>query len=470
MKNLPNVGSGASEFPTKVWLPLFVAAAIFVGIFAAFFPGLMSFDSLQQFRQVEGLLPLSNGHPAVMVYMWGLINSVLYGPAGLYLFHLFFFYLALTIFSFAIWDSLLPRVLTILFVGLNPAVTIHLVHLWKDASLEATAFMGVALLLSNERRSAWWKPAFALVFLGYALGVRLNAFPAILPLLVWASWRLASAWFDADSGKTLRVVCAGFLFVFVVGATHFVNSHNVKSVPSLGVVAVWDMVGVSVGVGKNLIPERYFLPVLTGEGAGTTISDANALPLLKDRYRPFLNYSSYEVVSPYAYSSTRELLGDWLSVVRQEPAAYLKHRLGIMKIMFAVGTGSVYYAYHPGIDQNEFGFVRNAEVDRRLFPKLDDLAKSWIMAGWLYLLTALICLCVLLARFIKRRGVWAMSGIGICCAGLLYWAPLPLIAPAADYRYLNLGILFTVLALVLLIKDYADASARASSTQDVRGA
>ena len=54
-----------------------------------------------------------------------------------------------------------------------------------------------------------------------------------------------------------------------------------------------------------------------------------------------------------------------------------------------------------------------------------------------------------------------LIGGGICGAGILHWLPLALLATAADYRYLNLGILFTVVALLLLIKDVGVARARA---------
>lgn len=455
---------GRPELAPRTWVPLVTALVIFLAIFTEFFPGLMSFDSLQQFRQVENLAPLTNSHPAAMVYMWKLTNCLFHGPSGLYLFHLSTFFLALVVFTFTLWKSLLPRVLTILFVALNPAVTIHLIHIWKDASLEAAAFLGVALLLSNERRAVWWKPATALLFLGYALGVRWNAISAILPLLVWAGWRLSSLWFGQRARKIGVVAGALALVISVVGLVTYVNNSNVKSGPVLGTIALWDMVGVSVRTGQNLIPDHYLLPVVGGDGplAGTPVTKENVLDLLRDRYKPYLNYTSYEVVSPYQYSTTSELLTEWSDVIRQHPGAYLEHRLELLKIMFAIGN-KVYYPLHPGIDRNEFGFALNAAADGKSFAMLERLAKSGVMAGVIYLVLAFVCLGVLWRRCRRSRwqGPWAVSGLVICGAGILHWLPLALLATAADYRYLNLGILFTVVALLLLIKDVGVARARA---------
>jgi hypothetical protein len=84
---------------TLVLLSIVAASALT----ALFFPGMMSYDSLYQYRQVIGTAPITNDHPPVMVHLWRLGHAVIPSPGALLLLHQTIYWAAVALFA---WNDL----------------------------------------------------------------------------------------------------------------------------------------------------------------------------------------------------------------------------------------------------------------------------------------------------------------------------------------------------------------------------
>jgi hypothetical protein len=177
-------------------------------------------------------------------------------------------------------------------------------------------------------------------------------------------------------------------------------------------------------------------------------------PLLQDLARvrvPDTNYPYWAVVWPFPPEQFQShLLPDWLKVVAANPAIYLKHRSHLFLTMLGIGVPKIYYPYHPGIDDNEFGFRFNHISEQRagsFFRAFDRLAATLFYKPWLYLLLCIATLALASQRFHGARGNREENLLAatVAVSGIANMASLFFLATAADYRY----VIWTVFAGLL---------------------
>lgn len=439
----------------KATLPVMGLALLLAFVFTyQFFPGFMSFDSLQQFRQTLGLLELNDAHPVIMVYLWRLLLEV-HNHAGMLLaFHQVLYWFGIALFSCLAAQRLSLRLLLLLVIGLCPPLIILSLHLWKDVGMMSALAIAAALLLGYVRRPHWaWLTAAALA-LFFAVAVRVNGFIPAMPLLLLLCYFGASR-LGRSHWQTAGLTIAGVICLSLVhGAAMGLINTNAKKSYGLGTLVVWDMVSISLAENEDLLPDYVYR---------STTEDI--LPALAAANSTEANYPSYAVVSPYPPERfQKQLIKDWLDLILAHPGAYLSHRGHVLGVLLGVLDREIYYPYHPGIDENEFNiWFTNMDYDelKGYFRLFDKLAASPLYRPWIYGLLAVIVVLIAWIRLLKRRGGDHANilAITVATSGLASAASLLVIATAADYRYITWTILAALLSAVILGADLAATKA-----------
>src|SRR5713226_937585 len=164
------------------------AAAALLGIaltVACFYPGYMSPDSVEQLAQARSGI-FTDWHPAMMSFLWRFADKLFPGPFGMLLLNNLLFWPGVaTICYRCLGQAAAPVTIAL---GLFPAVFGLLSTVWKDVAFGASMVLAVALLL--DAQIARSKSALILSSLPilYALSVRHNSGPGLLPLMLYGAW------------------------------------------------------------------------------------------------------------------------------------------------------------------------------------------------------------------------------------------------------------------------------------------
>lgn len=435
----------------KINLFLVIFAAALCGIFLTlrFNPGLMSADSLTQYRQVIGVQPLNDAHPVVMVYWWRTLLDVFGFPGVMLAFHQLVYWSALVLLVVQITPSLYRRLLLLLLMGLWPPMTMMSLHIWKDVGMMCALALCAAAILAYARKAHWGWFLTALFALFYAIAVRINGFIPGMILLLCLCYFLARQYRLSSWRTTGITVLLSLSMALGQGAIMGMVNTGVQRIYGLGTLLVWDMVAISVAEDQNLLP-----PYLPAKIAGTDI-----LASLKEKYTPLVNTPIYEVVSPYLDERYHTpLIKDWLTRVTAHPEDYLTHRLHVFSALLGLTGNTVYSAYQPGIRKNRLGlqFVSLSPADLQrdltLFTLLTTLP---IYRTWPYVLLGAGIFLTASFRLVRRWGTLRSNLLAatISLSGLANTASLFFIATAADFRYMIWSIFSAIIATVILLAD-----------------
>src|ERR1044071_1420202 len=126
------------------WGGYFVCLAGFALTLAAFYPGVMTPDSIDQLGQARAW-EFYEANPPIMSAVWGLIDRVWPGPAGMLLLDNLLFWGGAAL-LWRLTRERSPKLsLAFTFIGFTPQVLAHLGSVLKDVSLGATLVMVSAL-------------------------------------------------------------------------------------------------------------------------------------------------------------------------------------------------------------------------------------------------------------------------------------------------------------------------------------
>lgn len=417
-----------------------IALACALTLAYEFSPGFMSFDTLYQYRQAKGIAALNDAHPVIMVMLWRFFASVSDNTGAMLLFHQILYWFTVGLFALLAARRLAFRLTLLLVIGFCPPLVITSLHIWKDVGMMCMLALACAALLGFLRHRHWGWLLLAALALFYAIAVRINGFiPGLFLLGFLAYAAVARARLTAlkKTGVALLAVAALNLVYFQGIAA--LNASAEKS-NGLGTLLVWDLAEISLARGEDVIPP--YIPRVSGG------------PLLQDLARvrvPDTNYPYWAVVWPFPPQKFQSrLLPDWLKVVAANPGIYLKHRGHLFLTMLGIGVPKIYYPYHPGIDDNEFGFRFSHIGEQRVksyFRAFDRLATTVFYKPWLYLLLCTATLALALQRLHGAGGNRDENLLAatVALSGIANMVSLFFLATAADYRY----VIWTVFAGLL---------------------
>lgn len=415
----------------------------------AFHPGHLSFDSAYQFWQVR-TGNYSNISPVAMTWLWSLVNQVWPGSGGIFFLNVLMFWSGVWLVACTLYSRPAHRVAaTLLVAGVSPALMI-LSHIWTDATLIACLTLASALILRAGHRRERIFLYGAIPFLLYGGLVRHNALPALIPLL--ALWlvvfaRTGSSRIRLPATNLIPAVLVAGLAVFGIGRALDARVV-VHRVSTIGVVQIWDLAGISLATGTMLLPDFVRLPELTLDQLREKYSRYTSVPLFAPPHamRDGLGM-------PFTPDESRRLHDAWLDAVREHPAAYAEHRLAVTKAQFSRYRNdrpsdlgyipyAVQYKDNPAFAQNETRLHR-AAVDW-----YQVTVGWWISAPAVYVVLAIGCALI---AWRGRSDFRAEFALATAVSGLLYVAPLPLVAPSAELRYSGWLFAAATISLVSLI-------------------
>jgi len=407
-----------------------------LGLFAAFQPGLMSWDSLQQYEQgLSG--SYHNWHPPIVSLLNGIAGRLAGSPWPLLVAQLLAIGFGMLILvRRAPATRALPALALLCGFMAAPPVWSIAVTLWKDA-LVGAALLGAVAAVDSRR------PFLALGLTVLGTLCRHNAVVAALPLAMAAASHVVHRHRDRLIAAVAVLAVLGFAPKLAERAL------DARDEWPLGALLVFDEIGVystrpdllaasplhrdfTVADLKHVYTPASQQPIFTGGPEATRITAAS-LPPRREQIR-----------------------AEWFRVVRAAPLAYARHRLLHFRSLLGADGNPVCYPFHVGIDPgNPWGFrvPEGGAIHRALRHLQETTRNSFLFRGWFWMLALLALAAAASWRRAPRLAVWTAA------SGLLYGAAYLVVGVVCDFRFLYWSVLasFATGALLLRSDRVADA-------------
>lgn len=404
-----------------VWLATVVGGAV---VAALFWPGLMSSDSLDQLTQARAS-HYNLWHPPVMAWVWHWTDLLVPGPSGMLVLQLALLWGGLAIvcrevLRFARWGW------AVLAIGWWPPVLALSGLVWKDVQMTASLVFAVALLVRGAHGSRWWVAA-AIVPLWYATGLRHNALTGTVPLLLLCGWWLAKPL----SASARGAAAVGLTVVTIFSSNVFNRSLSPTPMPPTQANMVHDLTGLSVATGEQLLPADYLL------AAGGDAAAMRAAWVAETSDTLYFGPVKLRMISDLSVISS--LRAHWRTAVLAHPADWLELRWKPLKRLLGLTPDSTYL--HQVMEPNSLGIaLAESPVRTSVFSGLTSLTSTPVFRHWLYVGLMLVQLVVA-----WRARSLSLLPIAMVASMAGYLAPLLVVLPAADFRYLYWNLLASLL-------------------------
>jgi hypothetical protein len=404
-------------------------------------PGHLSTDSLMQL--LEGRSGIYAGaHPPLMSAVLGLFDRILPGTALYLVFSSSLFYVPLMLLAGDdrgrgamnwVFGALLALAL------LTPLLLIYQGTVWKDvlfANLSLSAFTCLVLAQRRDGRARLALLASAALLAAFAASTRQNGF-VVAPLAA------AALGMTVPSPASLRLrVGQALAFVLLVAGCYLATQAAIRAT---AVRPIGD--GMSWGL---TILHRYDVVGMIANGARPFASKPASAPESERIALSFRrDYDPSRVdtltkngdMAAYFGEVNREP-GHWWRMVRDNPRAWLEHRLAVFRWMIAPPDVRRCLPVWLGIDGLD-ATLTTLGIRRELRPQ--DAALYAFSTKWfdtpLFVNGAWALAALALAGFIgfrKARAPGDAAIVAMLASGLIFAASFALIGIACDVRYMFL--------------------------------
>jgi len=427
--------------PPARWLPWMIALAGLAFDVAAFWPGQMSFDSAYAWWQARGGATTDIA-PPMFVFLWRACDALIEGPGLVFVLHLALFWSGLALLVDALRANAPRAASIIVLAALAPVTWLLRGHVWTDVGMfSALLFATGALAHAQATRQRGWLVA-ALPALFYAASVRYNALPAVAPFALWAA---CLAFGKSGSRPRIVLVAVAMCGLLVLGAAA-IHSRVQRRVPLWPATAEWDLAALSIASGEMLLPSFMIGPGLDVAKLTGAFRDWSIVPMLQNTQHgmrdPFM--SDY---SPEQLATLRQA---WLNGIREYPGAWLAHHA--RQAIALLGVHDPSWPRELIYVDDEFQYRDNPAVARNtsalhkaLMRSAASLSRTWLLAGWPYLVIGLVALP---SAWRRRREMAGAAALLLLSSAWLYLLPLIVLVPA-ELRYLGWSCLASTLAAAL---------------------
>lgn len=409
-------------------------------------PGHVSFDAAHAWWQARGGVT-TNTTPPVFVAMWRMVNAVSDGPQGMFFLHSLMYWVGAALWLHALTPRLWQACVFVLLLCFAPVLFVLRSHVWTDVGMMSALFLAAGfLLLGQTQRDQTWAKKLAVAAwpcLMYALMLRHNALPAIVPLLWWSLTLMLprSRW-------PMRAI-ATMLWVFaMLFGSQTLNRNVDVSVPVWPSLAQFDIVGVSTQTHEMLLPHFMVGDGMTADELANAHEPWSNIPVLSN--------TTHGMRQPFDPSLTSDELTQlkqtWWQTIRNHPRAWCQHRWLLSQALFGRKKPSwphelmyvdamVPYQNNPPLSKPSGWLYQNVMtwVKRHQYT-------HWF-AAWPWLLLG--CIAFTLMCFRHTEPLQTASRM-LFASAVLYTLPLLVIAPAAELRYLGWPLLVAVTMLGML--------------------
>ncbi|WP_133054733.1 DUF6020 family protein [Niastella populi] len=362
--------------PVKLFFTFMgIMVACWLVYFIAFFPAVMSADSLDQWAQATHFIPLNNWHPVFHTLFNKLFITIYKSPASIALAQIVFMATVLSAFLLMLAKKGLPvkwLKWIALGIALIPANGVMAVTLWKDIPF-AISLVWLTCVLAKivtdenylNKKTSWLEITCALVAAGL---FRHNG----IPVYILAVIGLMVLYFKTKNKRILVslsisiAVMAGY-FLYISSPERVIpNPPSIKLVaPIHGIAAV-----------------KFY----NGKLANETVQEmSKILPdsIWRSHYRPFsadeyLFFTNRPFVKNLAEMSTGKVLQLYLNTLAKNPYLVVRDRLNGTEIVWNVfeANGSFNYRYHHDLDENKFGLSANPNFLKKIIEKYLEYSAS----------------------------------------------------------------------------------------------
>jgi hypothetical protein len=438
-------------------LPIFLAAAAGACAYAAvFYPGAMGFDTAYQWWQARGG-ETTNIHGLGMTWLWRFANPFDAGPAPLFLLQLILFWAGAVLIAGTLRAGSFWRVAFLFASASMPVCFVLFSFVASDTMFMATLTCAFGLLLTSDHGGRRARIGAALALMGLAVLLRKNGAPAILPLLIYTLMRTDA---PVHSGKITiaRASALAIAAVAILGAATALLERTVdRRVTIFPATALWDLAVVSLMANEMLLPPASHGPGLALEDLrGAVVPYANTT--LFERTQAGMRQPFLDSDDPLSDDVARA----WVRMILDHPADYIAHRWRSACILFGSKQPDwprelVYFDGEYSYDGNPPVAGNTSGAHARLLALFERLRSTALLAAWPYLVAAMFAL---VAAWRRRGDPQAQAALAVLASGLLYAAPLVVIAPSAELRYVGWTCLASILGCALALSSLRSAEGR----------
>ncbi len=240
------------------WIGYAISALGFGIAIIAFYPGYMSPDSIANLTQGRTGFFYDINSP-VMSYLWGVLDGIYAGPALMLIMHNLMFWGGCAIFWKATRNRSAKLGISLVLLGFMPQILSQFSTIWKDVGLAASLYLSAAIIYySFQKKSRVLLLTPALLF--YAYGMRLNAFPAILPFCVWSGivvYSLLRLNFAKRQRYLFVTAFSGIYFAILSFGVNLTNQFLTegRTVYPFQQVYLYDLAAISKARGESVFPD-----------------------------------------------------------------------------------------------------------------------------------------------------------------------------------------------------------------------
>jgi hypothetical protein len=411
----------------------------------AFYPGVMSYDSLLQYEQAIGTQPYTDHHPAIMAWIWSLLLHVVPGPAPMLLLHAAMTWTALALFAVGAHRRGVRHAWLLPLAGLTPMIIGMQGPIWKDVGMTAAFMLGTAIMYAGRagpRLAGPWIVGALPLF--YATAVRANAPAAALPFLVLAARRLLPRR-SLQHALALGIALLAALLALQWGLA---RALHVKRAHFTQYIEAFDIAAIQCGGGDAALPTAFLL-----HGSATMPVCAAFDPIQVDFL--FANGDRTPLIASDDRAALREFGAAWRHAVAANPGLYLAHRARVFTAAMGVGVPDARRALFMvrSLD-NAYGFVfmPNA-LTNVIGMSVNAAAALGLTNGFTWLGLALIVIVVAIRRLPGAGGtrdVTDETALALAASAIAYTLPYFFVGVAPDLRYLDWTMAATLVAALLV--------------------
>ena len=417
---------------------------------SVFYPGYMSWDSVQMLLYARTSVPIDVYAPMVS-YVWRIVDHVIAAPVGILILHDATYWLALALVVCTATSNIWLRIAFLLVAGFWPPGYALEGILWKDVGMRAFLLAATAFLMLAHRKQRMWHLGAAAFFLFMAVGYRQNAVAAALPLLVWwvvLLFRLADgsdgiaqrlkAWRDGPRRWLAYAIAFVALWFVTVSVPGWINSVGVIHGRVWTAALIHDLAGITVNSGVICIPSNIADPaVFTVEEMRHIYTPKYANCLFQPEIRAMLGVEPPVSDKVFQYKmdddAAKQLVVHWVRMIALHPLAYLKHRYDIVKLLLVFPPAIADSAYLPETQPNPWGYgIRQSAANQWVMAKLQYLVyQTHTYDAWIYFVLLLACCAATFFHDFAWGGVVRI----LTLSAVLYFASILVFGVAVNFRY-----------------------------------
>ncbi|MEU4064363.1 GtrA family protein [Streptomyces wedmorensis] len=435
------------------WTLAAVAAASAYAVTVVFHPGYFSADSLVQLREALGETPMHDWHPPVMALLWKILIHSTGAVSAMAALQAVVLWTSLWLLARLVWQKTGSRGLSLaaLAIGLAPHVVNFTGVVWKDVHMAYVllAVFVLALLArelpADRTRTRWVLLVVGVLFLAYAVLVRKNAFPAVIPvfvLLVLALW--------PAPGRRRWLVATGVLVAVTAGANAAVTAAaDPVASRQYAQIPLDDLVHVLTPAQIRAAADRAGADPALRDGLAAAATTCRTKKIPSDAY--FHCYRRDIAPDPLSPRNVDAMTDMWSEQMPKHWRGYAEYRLQLFgKLLFQTnypfqdGTRALPSQQPDAIADTPSNEMLQSTLKYYVLGFVRDV--PFLFQGWFWLAVSLV-----LALRRRWAGPYTRELRLLGASSILYVLAYLPIAPESNYRYVYWPAIAGTVAVLLIV-------------------